>query len=259
LPKKFVLSVGCGGCCRKVELVDMQRSACRKIGDIYKVTVNRHKTNLGVVPQHVFITHPMFVEVMDKYLALHDVAPDHTCQRLFKKLSKGKICNQAIGSNTIGAIPHAIAAYLGKTNPKEYTGHCYRRTGATILANSGLSLLELKQAGGWRSSTVAEGYINESDASKRKIGDAFGDQVAAERSFAKPKSWKRSAPITIPADGSPTTSTTYNLAIHVHQSASSNCTSNFVIPRDLTLNALPTRHEEIAMAAEEAHTPDATE
>jgi hypothetical protein len=253
LPKKFALAVGCGGCTRKVELLEIQRPACIKIGNLYKLTIQRHKTNLGIVPQDIFITHPMFVEVMDKYLALHDAAPHHTCQRLFKKLLKGKICNQPMGSNTIGAIPQAIATYLGKTNAKEYTGHCYRRTGATILANSGVSLLELKQAGGWRSSTVAEGYINESDVSKRKIADAFGNQVASSPDD-RPKF--RSAPnqrmvYPPPADGSPSTTYTYNLAVHVHQSSSTNCTSNFIIPRELTLNAVSDSKDDAGFIAED--------
>jgi hypothetical protein len=60
---------------------------------------------------------------------------------------------------------------LNKPNLKEYTSHCFRRTAATILAESGASLSELKIAGAWNSSTVAESYIATSLRTKRTISD----------------------------------------------------------------------------------------
>ena len=44
------------------------------------------------------------------------------------------------------------------------TSHSFRRSGATKLADSGISLINLKKAGRWRSSTVSEGYIERSRA-----------------------------------------------------------------------------------------------
>jgi integrase len=62
---------------------------------------------------------------------------------------------------------------LGKTNSEEYTCHCFRRTAATILADTGASISTLKSAGGWKSSEAAERYIAESLPMKRSIADAF--------------------------------------------------------------------------------------
>lgn len=59
-----------------------------------------------------------------------------------------KMTDQVLGTNTIGKVPCQIAAYLGYPNSKDYTGHCFRRTGATLLANVGKTLVQLKQAGG---------------------------------------------------------------------------------------------------------------
>ncbi|KAJ8968746.1 hypothetical protein NQ317_004450 [Molorchus minor] len=44
-------------------------------------------------------------------------------------------------------------------NPEIYTGHSFRRSSATLLANSGEGLTDIKRLGGWKSTTVAEGYI----------------------------------------------------------------------------------------------------
>ena len=48
------------------------------------------------------------------------------------------------------------------------TTHTFRRSGAMALANNGASLIQLKRAGRWSSSAVAEGYIENSLPEKRK-------------------------------------------------------------------------------------------
>ena len=48
------------------------------------------------------------------------------------------------------------------------TTHTFCQSGATALANNGASLIQLKQAGRWSSSAVAEGYIENSLPEKRK-------------------------------------------------------------------------------------------
>jgi hypothetical protein len=75
-----------------------------------------------------------------------------------------------VGINNIGSIPSKIATFLNLPNPSQYTGHCFRRSSATLLANRGGDLLTLKRHGRWKSGTVAESYV--ADSLKRKI-DAF--------------------------------------------------------------------------------------
>ncbi|KAJ8914209.1 hypothetical protein NQ315_002836, partial [Exocentrus adspersus] len=41
-------------------------------------------------------------------------------------------------------------------------GHCFRRTSETFLADSGADIQILKRHGGWRSSGVAEAYVEDS-------------------------------------------------------------------------------------------------
>ena len=76
---------------------------------------------------------------------------------------------QPVGKNTFGGVPSKVANFLGYANAKEYTGHCLRRTSATLLVDAGADMLTLKRHGKWRSDTVAAGYIEESMASKNKI------------------------------------------------------------------------------------------
>jgi hypothetical protein len=76
---------------------------------------------------------------------------------------------QPVGIKTIGKFPSIIGKYLGLEDAASYTGHCYRRTSATFLANAGADFLTSKRHGSWKSSTVAENYVAESLCNKIKI------------------------------------------------------------------------------------------
>lgn len=77
--------------------------------------------------------------------------------------------------NKISEIPKSIALFLNLPTPERYTGHSFRRTSATLLANSGASLTTIKTHGGWRSSTVAEGYIENSLGNKMRAFEKIVD------------------------------------------------------------------------------------
>lgn len=70
-----------------------------------------------------------------------------------------------------------IAAFLKLPNPEQFTGHCFRRSSATMLVNAGGDLLTLKRHGGWRSSAVAEGYIDDSIENKIQISNKIVKSV----------------------------------------------------------------------------------
>ncbi|KAJ8914393.1 hypothetical protein NQ315_017483 [Exocentrus adspersus] len=81
---------------------------------------------------------------------------------LFKPLEK-----------TLGKIPQKVAEYLNLPNSTLYTGHCFRRTSASLLADSGASIDVLKRHGGWKSASVAEGYIENSINTKKIVADSI--------------------------------------------------------------------------------------
>lgn len=102
--------------------------------------------------------------IIRKYVNLRPKNVDH--RRLFLRYEVGKCVNQVVGKNTLGKVPYNIAKYLNLDNPESYTGHSFRRTSATLLADTGADVLALKRHGGWRSSTVAESYVADSTANK---------------------------------------------------------------------------------------------
>jgi hypothetical protein len=95
--------------------------------------------------------------------------------RLFLRYAKGRCFNQNIGINIIGQIPSKIAQFLGKNDPKRYTGHSFRRTSATLLADSGGNITCIKRHGGWKSTSVAEGYIEDSLTNKILTSNKISD------------------------------------------------------------------------------------
>ena len=68
-------------------------------------------------------------------------------------------------------MPSNIAAYIGLKNPELYTGHSFRRSSATLLANSGEEITNIKRLGGWKSTSVAEGYLEESINQKKEMSN----------------------------------------------------------------------------------------
>ena len=75
------------------------------------------------------------------------------------------------GHNSIAQFPKKIATYLNLNNVNTYTGHCFRRTAATLVADNGGDILDVKKLGGWKSRTLAEGYVDTSLNSRIKIAN----------------------------------------------------------------------------------------
>lgn len=166
--------MGISGALRRDELVKMTLDDIQEQSAILIVTVPDTKTD----KKRVFtVTDLEYLRIYRKYVALR---PKHFAnRRVFLRYKNGRCNAQAIGVHTIGKIPSMIAKYLGLPNSEKYTGHCFRRSSATLLANTGADMLVLKRHGGWKSTTVAEGYIEDSIENKKKISNSISGNVAS--------------------------------------------------------------------------------
>jgi integrase len=98
------------------------------------------------------------VHNLDIYHKYRNLRPNNArSSHFFLNYRNGKCTNQVIGKGTIGSWPSKIAEYLKLKTSAGYTGHSFRRSSATLLANKGEDLLGLKRPGGWKSSATAEG------------------------------------------------------------------------------------------------------
>lgn len=113
-----------------------------------------------------FLVSGGFYSVCKKYLELRKNVKIPALSQFFLNYQQGKCTKQVVGINKIGNVAKQIAQFLMLPNPELYTGHCFRRSSATILVDAGGDLMALKRHGGWKSSAVAEGYVDNSTFTK---------------------------------------------------------------------------------------------
>ena len=116
-----------------------------------------------------------FYKVAKKYM---QIRPNNTkTDRFFLTYRAGRCVLQPLGINKIGSMPQEIAKFLKLEKPALYTGHAFRRTSATVLVDAGGDITLLKRHGGWKSTAVAEGYIENSLTNKKAIGSLIENAV----------------------------------------------------------------------------------
>ncbi|KAJ8985549.1 hypothetical protein NQ317_019933 [Molorchus minor] len=149
---------------RREELCQMSLNNIEDLGNTLVVNIPDSKTRTFTV-----ITES-YIDLYRKYLTLRPAHVNH--QRLFIKYTSNKCTIQPVGINLFGKMPTDIARFLKLPNSELYTGHCFRRTSASLLADSGANLCTIKRHGGWKSSSVAEGYLEDSLENKKRIVEA---------------------------------------------------------------------------------------
>lgn len=165
--------MGISEACRREELCKMSIDDIEFKEDVVVVTIPATKNN---VPRRFAITEVGWIALLLKYRGLR---ANNANKRFFLTYRNGQCINLPMGINIFGKIPSKIAEYLGLDSPSDFTGHCFRRSSATLLANHGGDLLSLKRHGGWKSSSVAESYVENSLHGKKIIANTLAQPVAS--------------------------------------------------------------------------------
>lgn len=171
----FVLQValifGISGACRGIELANITVEDVETDTHLQAINLPNTKTN----KERKFVISGEFLNIVKAY---QDLRPSGVgTPRFFLNYQNGKCTRQVIGKNKLSNMPKEIATYLNLPNPEQYTGHCFRRTSATLLADSGANITTLKRHGGWRSDQVAEGYIENSIQNKFDITQRITERI----------------------------------------------------------------------------------
>lgn len=162
---------GINGACRKNELWKLKIDDIEDLNSTLVIKIPDTKTK---IPRSFTVT-GIFYNRYKKYACLRPT--NFLDRRFFLKYQDGRCHRQAVGINSFGRMPKIVASYLKLPYADLYTGHSFRRSSATILANAGADLLTLKRHGGWRSSTVAEGYVDDSMHTKMNIANRIVQSV----------------------------------------------------------------------------------
>jgi integrase len=255
LPIKVASALGIFGFERRSEIIETETSDLSFNPDGVLVKGLRRKKRNGPKNQETsfFITHPDARAAMQKYYTL---IPEKTRKEsnirllcyLIKSPSKTgafeqplRWTNRHIGINAVGKMPSKIAAWLKEKEPhhfdmkepKEYTGHCFRRTAATLFVEGGGSKPMLKIAGGWSSDSVCEGYVAESSVTRRNISNTLAIPGNNENDVALPEApSNKKAPSTELVGAFPSQNIAQMFQIHNPQ----NCTFYFGMPPPPTHN-----------------------
>lgn len=160
---QVVLIFGICGACRSIEFSKITVNDVEKHDQILLVKLRKTETKID----RQFIISEEFENLVEKYQSLRPENLD--TDRYFINFQHGKCLRQVIGKNKFANMPRQIATYLNLPNVDLYTGHCFRRTSATLFADSRGSLSTLKRHSGWKSSTDAEGHVGDSVENKTKI------------------------------------------------------------------------------------------
>jgi hypothetical protein len=149
--------IGIFGACRRQELHQLQFDDVKDLGSQIIVTLHSSKTK----KPRTFTIAGKYLALVQKYINLR---PQHAqTKSFFVNYQKGKCTCQNVGINKVGDMGKIVATYLNLPDPNQYTGHCFRRSSATLLVDGGGDILTLKRHGGWKLSTVAESYVDESN------------------------------------------------------------------------------------------------
>ncbi len=166
---------GIYGATRTIELTKLQTKDVEEKDDIFFVKLERTKTD----EDRNFVIEGLFADIVRKYRRLRPENTPHN--RFFVNYQKGVCTVQPIGKHKFSGTPKTIALFLELDGPDEYTGHSYLRSSATLAAGAGATTLMLKQHAGWRSSTVAEDYVENSITNKRKMAKLISDCIVPKK------------------------------------------------------------------------------
>ncbi|KAJ8981766.1 hypothetical protein NQ317_002360, partial [Molorchus minor] len=145
---KIGLILGIAGACRTDELVNLTVDDIEDVGSTLIVKIPNTKTKIP----RIFVVTDVgnMLELFRKYLSL---------------------LRSQLARIPWEKMPSVVAAYLKLPDVACYTGHCLRRSSATLLADAGVDITTIKRHASWKSTTVAEGYVENSIENKTKIAN----------------------------------------------------------------------------------------
>lgn len=246
---KVAAIFGIAGACRREELMKLTVDDVEDKEDLLVVSIKATKTN---VSRKFVICDPgnekiSYLGLFRKYVALRPAATPH--RRFFIQYKAGKCSQQCVGINTFGKMPTNIAGFLRLPNPEMYTGHCFRRSSATMLAESGSNITNIKRHGGWKSTSVAESYIEDSLQNKKRIAQNILQSSSTPNRSTEQCSTLTAVAVTETLEDAPSLPTRNNppptpLAIFRSQQSTVQCTAQENNSSVIYQNCSPTTDEQ---------------
>jgi integrase len=172
--------MGVAGVCRCNELTYLKIENVQDKGKYLFITIVDTKTYVSrsfTVMEEGFSVNAL--DMCRRYMQLRP-ASIASQGRFCLRYTDGKCKTQSVGINTMSRIPATVASFLQLPDASSYTGHSMRRFSATLLANAGDDLMAIKRHGGWKSSNVAESYVENSLSNKLKTREMIQKETVKQ-------------------------------------------------------------------------------
>jgi integrase len=163
------------GCLRGCELTNIEHSHLELVNDGVMVTIICFKTTNKasrflvpfILPKQEFSPARILLDYID---LVKPWLTKKNLLRIWPRPTANGFSAQFRGKNHLGKVAKKIAVFL-KIDPSDFTGHSFRQTSATAAADAGISLINLKRFGGWKSDQVASGYVDSSLAAAKETAE----------------------------------------------------------------------------------------
>ena len=142
---------------KKVKIEDVSQDEKGRI--VVKFVHARKRKN----PGFTYLIPSLYKKLFLKYESELSTELTSSSTYLHRFTKKAKSRKAPLGQKYIANLVTLACKVLGK-DPFGYTGHAFRRSAATNLADAGVSFVNLKRHGQWQSDSVCEGYIANSKA-----------------------------------------------------------------------------------------------
>lgn len=162
---QVILIFGVAGACRRQELASLTTTCVedRKTHFLVQIFDAETKNVRFFVIEPGEVGNMNVIDIIRMYIALRPTNLTH--DRFFINYLNEKCTIQPVGIHRIAKVPQIVAKYLGLEDPSSFTGHCFRRTSASILANAGVTMGDIKRHTEWHSSAAPIACGDESENS----------------------------------------------------------------------------------------------
>jgi len=200
LRNQIQVLIGVFGLARSADMVYLTVADVRTCDDGWSVELHRAKQVSADSMQHIIVPRIANVDIDELLSAyLHAIGPG-TNERFWRRWRSSKFTREPLGINTIKKVPKDVATTLG-LDASLYSGHSFRCTGATLLADAGGTIEDIKRSGFWKSDTVARRYIRVTTQQQRRtaqllVSELYGRSISffQEPDEKKPKVASQEAP-----------------------------------------------------------------
>lgn len=109
------------------ELIQLNEKDVLDMGEVIVVRTFDKNTRKG---NTFSIADAKYVNMVRKYMSLRPIKT--STDRFFLQFRKGRCSDAYLGQHFFSRVPSKVAAFLKLSDPKDYTGHSYRRTSASL-------------------------------------------------------------------------------------------------------------------------------